>query len=315
MRDPLTRFKSLRTTSKQESPKPDSDTRPFVAAALLDSDQDDADLIALTQANFAQLKDGVGWNQAPNGGMRWIYAAMITARAAEVSEFLATREALRDAVKASGTGSLHAGGARAALVLSLSPEGGVSRVPAFFEMKRALRPPWWRSDVAITDTFAAAHALTDARSEEVRAARDRARDVFSTDRQAKGHRNEGARLTVLREDSADAVLARFQALEAARKADRYLRGRTDRTLAMEWAASGRSASDLPKIAEVLNDLPKGITSMGYAQARLAQMIAFPNDGGDPIEGATALAAVVAAQAAMMTVIIASTVAVTSSAGT
>lgn len=307
---PLDRYIRLADGLRDTTPRPDRQAAAFAAVALVHADGVDGELIAATRSRFEALKAALGGFQAPNGAMRWVYAAMLAARQVEVSHFIGARHALRLARAASKTGALHAGGSRAALILSLG-DASPGIVDAFYAMKRAVRPPWWRSDDAVTDTFAAAHVLAGTRPEAVVASRSHAEAVFGADRRARGYKRDGARQCVLLEQAPEMVLARFNALEDARRADRFLRARSDRSMAMDWAASGRTPADLAEISRITRAMPKHLTSVGYGRTRLASLIAFDDHSRDPARSASALAAVIAAQAAMIAAITASSVAATS----
>ena len=309
----LDRFNQLAEGLRESAPRPDRQAAAFAAVVLVHAKGEDAALIAATRSRHEGLKAALGGFQAPNGAMRWVYAAMLAAHQVELDHFLGAREALRQARAISKTGMLHAGGSRAALILSLG-EAAPGMVDAFYAMKRAVRPPWWRSDDAVTDTFAAAHVLGGTRPEAVVEARRHAEAVFGADRRASGHRRDGARQCVLLEQTPEMVLARFNALEDARRADRFLRGRSDRSLTMEWAVAGRSPADLPVISELVRAMPRHLTSVGYCRTRLAGLIAFDDHGQNPAGSALAAAAIIAAQAAMIAAIAASTVATTAAAG-
>tara|TARA_R110002094_G_scaffold122507_2_gene117361 strand:+ start:1701 stop:2645 length:945 start_codon:yes stop_codon:yes gene_type:complete len=313
MDTPLDRFNRLAASLRDSKPRPDQQAAAFAAVAMVHADGTDAALTAAARARYEALKTALGGFNAPSGAMRWVYAAMLGAHGVEAGHFLYAREALRQARAISKTGRLHAGGSRAALILSLG-EAGPGVVDAFYAMKRAVRPPWWRSDDAVTDTFAAAHVLAASRPEAVVEARAHAEAVFGADRRARGHRRDGARQCVLLEQAPEIVLARFNALEDARRADRFLRGRSDRSMTMEWAAAGRTPADLIPISEMTKAMPKALTSVGYCRTRLASLIAFDDHGRNPTASASALAAVIAAQAAMIAAISASSIAATSAAG-
>ena len=298
MKTPLDRYFQLTDALRDGKPRPDRQAAAFAAVALVHSKGEIAALATETKANYEALKLALGSFRAPEGSMRWVYAAMLTAHQVDVAHFIHLREQLRAQNKASKTGSLANGGARAALVLSLG-ETDANSIPAFYQMKRALRPPWWRSNVAITDTYAAAHVLAETDPQAVIADRLRTEAILGADKRARHYKRDGARHAVLLGDVGEAVLARFNALEDARREDRFLRGRSDRSMSMEWAASGRSAMDLVKIAQIAQALPKNLESAGYMRVRLATMIGFEAQGDDPVRSASALAAVVAAQAAMI----------------
>jgi hypothetical protein len=307
----LDRFTQLNDALRDGKPRPDRQAAAFTAVALVHAEGDVAALVAETRAKFEALKLALGSFHAPEGSMRWVYAAMLTANQVEVSHFLSLREQLRAQNKQSKTGTIANGGARAALVLSLG-ETGAHSISAFFDMKRALRPPWWRANVAITDTYAAAHVLAGTDPQAVLADRLHAETVFGADKRARGYKRDGARQAVLLGDAPETVLARFNALEDARREDRFLRGRSARSMSMDWAAGGRTAMDLVKVSQIAQALPKNLDSAGFTRVRLATMIGFEGQGDDPVRSASALAAVVAAQAAMIAAVMVSTTVVTAS---
>lgn len=310
----LTRFDALIECLRTGSPRPARQTAAFAAVALVHCEEDEATLAASTRVAYQGLKDALGGFQAPEGSMRWVYAAMLVARKVEVSHFLTLRGALRDARSASKTGSLHAGGSRAALILSMAEEGidNTQLISLFFTTKSAVKPPWWRANVAVTDTFAAAHALAGSAPDQIVAARARAKDVYAADRRAKNHKRDGARQTVLLEASPEMVLSRFTALEEARRANKFLRHRSTTSMAMDWANQGRTPADIAIIADTVQKMPRALDSAGQARARLATLIVFDDVGSNPAGSASALAAVIAAQAAAMAAIMAATMTVTTS---
>jgi hypothetical protein len=315
MTSKLARFNTLIERLRNESPRPDRQSAAFAAVALVHCDGDEAILAASTRTAHQALKEALGGFQAPDGAMRWVYAAMLVANNVEVSHFIAVREALREAKNASKTGSLHAGGSRAALILAMAEDGAdISQMVArFFAVKSAVKPPWWRSNVAVTDTFAAAHALTGSTSDQIVTGRARAEAVYASDRRAKHYKRDGARQTVLLEGSPEMVLSRFTALEEARRAHKFLRARSSTAMTMDWANQGRTPEDIAVIGDMVQQMPRALDSTGQARARLATLIAFDDVANNPAGSASALAAVIAAQAAAMAAIMAATVTTTTSA--
>lgn len=310
MSELMNRFFDLRDGLRAEKPRPESQTSAFAAAALIHSPGDVPELLARTRATRGVLEASRGRARAPHGAMAWLHGAILVAGDADPQAYLGAIGQLRERERVAKAGGLYARGSRAALVLSVGGATDAASIDRFFKLKKALRPPWWRSDASVTDTFAAAHALDDRSGEEILAARDRAERVFGADAKARGYKRDGARLTVLLRDAPEAVLGRFHALEEARRANPFVRRRVSRGLAMDWAASGQSVADLPAIESVLEAMPRQLASAGYARARLAHLIACGDKSEGPVESAMALAAVQAAQAAMMAAIVASTTAAT-----
>lgn len=312
----LDRFVQLTEALRAGKPKPEYQTAGFCASALVNEDIPVPEAVARVRENHAALGDALGWTRAPSGAMRWLYASMFASRDVPASHFLGLYARVQEQAKAGRYGSLYHRGSRAALILAMDPSSGDREVARFLELKKALSPPWWRANAAVTETFAAAHVLSgDMTADQITQARDRAISVFAMDRRARSWKRDGARLVVLRGDSPEAVLGRFNAIEDARREDRFLRHRSSRQLSMEWAAAGRNGSDVALISGLTQAMPRRLSASGYARARLAHMIGFGTEGGDPAESATALAAVIAAQAAAMAAIVAASTAATTSAAT
>lgn len=320
MTENLDRLLAIEEALRAGRPRPDRTGARFAASALLAGSRTPQDAGEATQSSYAALKSrlsGGGWfsSSAPTGTLRWIYAAILAANEVPAERFLDTRAQLREQAKREHGSGLHAGGARAALVLSVSGEQSSYTLRRFFDLKRALTPPWWRRNGAVTDTFAAGHASRDDAPETVTRKRDAAIAVFSGDRLAKGHKREGARLCALLDRDPREVLARFTALEAARRENGYLKHRSDRSMTMEWATQGLETGDLAAIEAIMRALPRHMTSAGYAKARLAHLVHTEGGAGLPLGSVSALSAVLAAQAAMIAAITASSAATTSAATT
>lgn len=270
----------------------------FTASALLNGPGDVTERVKACAERHRALGELVGRHGAPSGSLRWIYAGLMTASEIPPQRFAAARENLRRLRKASKTGHLHAGGSRAALVLSLASQGDAP-VERFYEMKRALRPPWWRANPAITDTFAGFHAARGDDPRSILQARMRALEVFQQNRLTRNYKIEGARLCALLGAEARTVLRRLEALENAKSDMKSLRWRITRSIALEWAAQGLEPTDLSAIAEIRECLPKTVSSTASARTRLAHLIHI--EGRELPEGGelAAMAAVIAAQTAMI----------------
>jgi hypothetical protein len=308
----IARLEALFDAFRAGKPRPEKIAAWFSASALVSAQGQAASLVEAAAARHLGIRDMVGRHAAPTGSLRWIYAALMTHNGVPLERFTAARDALRAARKASKTGSLHGGGSRAALVLCLASDTDTP-VERFFEMKRAINPPWWRANPAVTDTFAAFHAARGDDPRSVVQARERARSVFKESRRARGHQIEGARLCALMAAEPRTVLRRFEALEAAKKDHKSIRWRVDRSMLMEWAAQGLEPSDMGEIANIRERLPKSISTTASARTRLAHLLLI--DGRDVPEGGelAAMAAVIAAQTAMIVAATtATTVATTSS---
>ena len=309
--DRVERLIALQDRLRADRPRPDTMPAWFTACAVLDKDGDVDALASAVQARHAALGKAVGRHHAPSGALRWIYAGLLVKADVPVERFAAARTALREGVRGTKTGALHAGGSRAALMLCLcSPED--TPVERFFDMKRALLPPWWRANRETTDTYAAAHA---ARGDDPRAvARDRERavEVFKSHRNARSHKRDAAKLCVLLGEEPRTVLHRYDTLLTAAKQDKTLRRYAIRTRLLDWAVQGLDVDDVRAIAELRERLPRSVSTTGSARAALAHLLY--TSGRPGLEGGeiAAMAAVIAAQTAMMVSVIAATSVATTS---
>ena len=298
----LDRYVALYEALGRGRPNPDGDARPFAATALLRAPQgeDGPDVRRLTQRTreiFRTLKDESGGWRAPSGALRWIYAAMMAARSIEPQRYFDLRNALKASRKASGTGTLYAGGSRAALVLALSDENTESLIARFFALKEAIKQPWYRRDMSVTDMFAAAHAAEGATPGEVVARRDAAEAIFAADRTLRGHKREGARLCTLTGTNPHQVVAGFEALRQAAKAQAKLRHDHDKTMLVAWACEGLTAADMPALAAIRDALPRRCRGAGHARTRLAHQVLVADRPAPPGGSISALTAVIAASSA------------------
>lgn len=282
----------------------------FTAYALAPAADSPARAVATMQDGHDALRAALGSMRAPTGDLRWIYAALLAGHAKPVSAFVKTRDALRAAEKTSGSGKLYAGGARAALVLTLSGADSAQAVRRFYAIRKAIRPPWWRANPAITDLFAASHAARDDSPNDVIRTRGTAYELFAGHKATRGLKREGARLCALYQQPGEAVLERYLALREAVRSHSKVRHSGNRHLWMEWAAQGVTPADLPVI-DANREALSSVTQVGSARLRLAQLVWLGDRMDWSLGAVPAMAAVIAAQtAAIIAATTASSAAVT-----
>lgn len=309
MNDQLTerlhRIEAIQHAIREARPRPDKMAAWFCASALSNRDGAIESLVEETHARHGEIISALGRHSAPSGTMRWAYAAMLAGREAEVGTFLRHRDTLRamrtQQVEFKKTGTLHGGGARAALVLTAcAVEPGEAAAKTFFAFKSALNPPWWRRNPGVTDLYCAAHVARGDEPRVVAQARDRAREVFLSDRRTKNHKHTGARACALFEAEPRTVLKAFHQLDETRRAIRHLRHRVTRDMIMEWAAQGLEPDDLHTIASLIEALPKHLGGVATGRSSLAHLILTQGEDRVPLGEVSALAAIIAAQTAAMT---------------
>lgn len=304
----INQFNSLFDALRDERPRPDKQSALFAAASLMGSSAEPAFLTRAIHKAHEQLKNELGSFKAPTGSLRWLYASLLASQGKPAERFLQAQSVLRQARKDKIVPHLYAGGARAALVLTLSAEPSPDTIQHFIAMKSALTPPWWRTNTGITDTFTAAHVAAGHTPEEVLARRERALEIFADNKLTRHHKRDASRLCALLEQEPGTVLERVRTLEAWRKDNGYVRHRTDRSMIIQWASEGLTPEDLTAIEAIAREL-KHCSGAGNMKFRLAHLIHTEGGSKIPVASISALSAIIAAQA----VIIASTVTVTTAA--
>ncbi|WP_440959139.1 hypothetical protein ACFELO_03240 [Oceanicaulis sp. LC35] len=309
--DYLQRLEALYQAFRDGRPRPDSLASWLSSACLLTHDSDPQALVALVRAKHEEIKAGVGW-RSPTGALRWLYAAMLAQNDIPVERFLAARRALRDCLSWYERSKLYAGGSRAALMLCVGSSEDTP-IEQFLEMRARLSPPWWRSNAAITDTYAAIHAARGDDPSEVLAQREAAEAVFRAHPRSRGHARDGGKMCALLKVDPQEAMARFEALDAAREIHKPLRRYGFRQRYVQWAIQGLSVEDALAIDAVRQALPRSTPTIADARTALAHLVHTAGRSGLQDGALSAMDAVIAAQTAMMvSVITASTVVTTAS---
>ncbi|HBU60960.1 MAG: hypothetical protein CMH91_03675 [Oceanicaulis sp.] len=309
--DNLARLEALYEAFREGRPRPEKVACWLSAACLLMREDDPDALVAQVRDRQAALKSELGW-RSPTGALRWLYAAMMTQNDIPVERFLAARAALQDHVGWFERASLHAGGARAALMLCVGSSEDTP-IERFLAMREALQPPWWRASASVTDTYAAIHAARGDDPAEVLALREAAEAVFRANPRSRGHTRDGGKMCALLKADPHEAMARFEALDAARQTHKALRRHAFRQRFVQWAIQGLGVDDALAIETLRQAVPNSVTSMGGERTALAHLVHTAGRSGLQDGALSAMDAVIAAQTAVMvSVITASSVAVTAS---
>lgn len=307
--DNLARLEALYEALRQGRPRPDKLAAWLSAACLLTREDEAEALAGRVLKAHEEIKSGVGW-RSPTGALRWLYAAMLTQNDIPVERFLAARNAVRTQTSWLDRANLQAGGARAALMLCI---GSVEDTPIerFLDMREALSPPWWRTNAAITDTYAAIHAARGDDPAEVLAQREAAEAVFRANSRSRSHTRDGGKMCALLKVDPREAMARFEALDAARQTHKALRRHGFRQRFVQWAIQGLSVEDALEIDALREALPRSVPSTADARTALAHLVHTAGRAGLQDGALSAMDAVIAAQTAMMVSVIAASTAVTS----
>ena len=307
--DTLARLERLFDAFREERPRPEKLASWLSAACLLALEETPDALVSQVRGRHHELKSELGW-RSPTGALRWLYAAMLTQNNIPVERFLAARGALRAQVSWMDRANLHAGGSRAALMLCVGSQDDTP-IERFLEMREALQPPWWRSNAAITDTYAALHAARGDNPAEVLAAREAAEAVFRSNPRSRNHTRDGGKMCALLKVDPHEAMQRFEAFDAARHTHKPLRRHGFRQRFMYWAIQGLSVEDALEIDALRQALPRSVPSTADARTAVAHLVHTAGRAGLQDGALSAMDAVIAAQTAMLVSVIAASSAVTS----
>lgn len=307
--DNLARLEALYEAFREGRPRPEKLAAWLSAACLLTLDEAPEALVEQARDRHEELKAELGW-RSPTGALRWLYAAMLTQNNIPVERFLAARGALRAQVSWMDRANLHAGGSRAALMLCIGSKED-TLIERFLEMRDALQPPWWRSNAAITDTYAALHAARGDDPADILATRTSAEAIFSDHPRARGHKRDGGKVCALLKVDPSAAMARFEAFDAARQTHKALCRYGFRQRFVYWAVQGLSVDDALEIDSLRDALPRSVPSTADARTAVAHLVHTAGRAGLENDALSAMDAVIAAQTAMMVSVIAASTAVSS----
>ena len=298
-------------------PRPGKDPAAFAVAAAFKAEGEPGAIAESVRATRNVLREALKKVHAPGEAQEWVYAAVLHAADRAPEPYLALRERLRADRPKGGDGKLHARGVLAALVLAASaePGGEAALIRRFFRLKAALRAPWWRRDLSKEDPILAAHAAQGDEPETVRTVRERAEAAFDGWRAGKDVKREAAHLAALLGADPQAAAARFDPLREAVKANKRLRHHLSKAAIGRLAVTGATTENIERIAQTAQALKdRKIAPMGGGVVSIATLIAGPGEDRLPAGAVAGFAAVQAAQTAMLTVVIASTTAATTTAG-
>jgi len=307
--DNLARLEALYEAFREGRPRPEKLAAWLSAACLLTHEDAPDALAAQVREAHEEIKAAIRWN-SPTGALRWLYAAMLTQNDSPVERFLAARNALRAQTTWMDRANLHAGGARAALMLCVGSKEDTP-IERFLEMREALSPPWWRANAAITDTYAAIHAARGDDPAEVLALREAAEAVFRANSRSRGHTRDGGKMCALMKVDPHEAMARFEAFDAARQTHKALRRHGFRQRFVYWAIQGLGVEDALEIDALRQALPRSVPSTADARTAVAHLVHTAGRAGLQDGALSAMDAVIAAQTAMMVSVIAASTAVTS----
>ncbi|WP_339742718.1 hypothetical protein [uncultured Maricaulis sp.] len=306
----LARFGALDTAFHARAPRGEVLQARFAALAALNAPLDVETLIEKSFETRDQLNAGLGPWRSPSRPMRLVFAAALVAGGRTAQQFLETRRALALQRKARGARGLAHGGSCAAL--SLVTAGGQAwQADQFYDVLDAIAAPWWQRDAPREEVLAAAFTAMGETPEDAVNHLTRARQALITAGVPHPHAMAAAYEVATTAMDPAALAGAWTSLNIAVRGRSALRHGTGKTGLAILAASGNGpamADALVQAFEAVGELKPKPTSQ--TAARLALRLAQAQAGlAKPIAAAGDLAAILAAQAAMVAAVTASTGAV------
>ncbi|WP_417497028.1 hypothetical protein [Maricaulis sp.] len=297
------RFKALDAAFHARAPRGERLHARFAALAALNAPHDIETLIEKSFETRDDLNAGLGPWRSPNRPMRLVFATALVAGGRTARQFLEARRALAAQGKARGARNLAHGGSCAAL--SLVTSGGHGwQADQFFDVLDAIAAPWWQRDAAREEVLAAAFTGMGETPEDAITHLIHARDALLTAGVPRRHAEIAAyEVATTRMDPA-ALAGAWTTLNIAVRGRAALRHGTGKTGLAILAASGNG----PAMADALVDAFEAVGELKpkpntQTAARLALRLAQAQAGlARPIAAAGDLAAILAAQAAMVTAV-------------
>lgn len=296
----IERFTALDSAFRDQAGRGERLYARFSALAGLSSELEPAVLVQRTLAIRDQLNDGLGAWRAPAKSMRLVFAAALASGNRTAQHFFAAREALDERRKARGGRRLNHGGSCAALGL-VTAGGQAHQADGFYDILEAIAAPWWRRDAPREEVVAAIFAAMGDTPDEAVEQLDKARDALRTAGVPKAHAEAAACEIAFFDYDPAQIAASWTVLNTAMRGRSALRSGVGKTGLAVLAASGQghaAADALVAGFEAVRALkPRPDSSVA---AKLALRLAQSElGGGQAISAARDLAAILAAQAAMI----------------
>ena len=277
----------------------------FAALASLTSPKDIAILVEQSLENRDKLNEELGLWRSPGRAMRIVFAASLVSSGHSAKHFLDARNALIQRKSERGGRSLSQGGSCAALALTVA--GGQPHLADnFYDILEAIAAPWWRREAMREEVLAAAFTAMGVTPEEVLSDLNQARTNLMTAGVPKHHANEAAYEVALLKPDENQLAGAWTTLNLAirgRSALKHGLGKTGLAILAAHGDGQATADALVNSFDAVKSLkPRAV---GRTAASLAMRLAQAQTGDtSPTSAARDLAAILAAQAAMVATIVA-----------
>ena len=296
----IDRFKALDAAFQARAGRGEKLQARFAALAALNAQQDVESLIETVFEIRGELNARLGHWRAPDKPMRLVYATALAASKRRASQFFILRKALQDERARRGGRGLSLGGAPAALALC-SAGADPHHTDTYFDSLEAIAAPWWRREAGREEVLAAAGTALGLLPDELAQRLDLARQALR-DGGVPGSAVEAAAYEVaLLELRGGEIASAWTSLNLAVRGRSSLRSGVGRSGLAVLAAHGNgqdTAEALVRSFEALLPLKPSLPQQ--TTAKLAMRLTLAQLGaGTSVRAASDLAAILAAQGAMI----------------
>ena len=303
----IERFKQLDAAYLARAPRGDRMYARFAALASLNADIPVDALLDRVLETRDALSQGLGHWRAPAKAMRLVYAAAIVSAGRSAQHFFDVRQALKDRRAQRGSRHLSQGGSCAALAL-VAAGGHPHQADQFYDNLDAIAAPWWRREPMREEVLAAAFTALGEMPSEAAARLAATRTALRDAGIPNSHADAAAYEVALTNTSYGDISAAWTSLNLAVRGRAALRNGVGKTglAVLSTHGDGQAMADaLVRSFEAIKELRPRVSSAAAPKIamRLAQMQA---GSGNPVGAASDLAAILAAQAAMVAAITAAT---------
>jgi len=279
----------------------------FAALAALSSPLECSKLVDKTLEIRDTLNEELGVWRSPGRAMRIVFAASLASTGHNAKHFLDARNALLARRSERGGRSLSQGGSCAALALVVSG-GHPHQADNFYDTLEAIAAPWWRRDASREETLAAAFVALGEAPDDALGQLNKTRQCLLSAGIPKHHANAAAYEVALLDPDHGQVAGAWTTLNLAvrgRSALKHGVGKTGLAVLSAQGDGQATADALVNSFEAIKALrPR---SVGETAARLAMRLAQLQNGQTaPTSAARDLAAILAAQSAMVASVVAAT---------
>lgn len=296
----IDRFKALDAAFQARAGRGEKLQARFAALAALHAEPDVETLIENVFDIRGELNSRLGHWRAPDKPMRLVYATVLAAAKRRPSQFFVLRKALQDERARRGGRGLSHGGAPAALALC-SAGADVHQADTYFDTLEAIAAPWWRREAGREEVLAAAGTAAGFLPDELAGRLDAARQALR-DGGVPGSAVEAAAYEVALLDlKGGEIASAWTSLNLAVRGRSSLRSGLGRAGLAVLAAHGNgqeTAEALVRSFEALLPLKPGLPQQTTAKLAMRLTLAQLGDGSS-VRAASDLAAILAAQAAMI----------------